>query len=103
MEFAQVEVGAQRRFGQFPQLTDFEFAHLVSERLARPRNVAVDFRTNVMFRQSRVGLHEFDRLGTSPPQVVHAGIHDQPARTPHLECQPSEVTVGILVEPDFET
>ncbi len=57
---ADVETGAELFFGAFSELLDFEFANFVSECLAGPCDVAVDFVDDVEFRLGSVGFHVVD-------------------------------------------
>ena len=99
MEFADIEAITDLAPGAFSELLDFQFTDFVGERLARHRNVTIDFIDNVILK-FRVVLHEIiDRLLPIPLHRMHPGIHDEPHRAPHLISQLAELRVRIFIHP----
>ena len=98
MEVFQCERGARsfRRVG--PPPLNLELPDHVSEGLARPRDVAVDFDLGVGFR--RAALHHLlDGSITVPPECVDSRVHDEPARPESLGLEHAEALVVVLEQP----
>ena len=88
---------------RFRSSADLQLPHLVAERLAGPRDVAVDLRSCTSWtRQRRVRTQVLDGLRARPAHRVDARVHDEAAGPPHLVGQPAEVAVGVLVEAGLE-
>ena len=88
--------------GASAQLLDLQLAELVGERLARPGDVAVDLRLDLVERQRGVRGQVVDGLLARPAHRVDAGVDDEAAGAPHLVGQPAEVAVGIRVDARLE-
>ncbi|HXV36847.1 MAG TPA: hypothetical protein VEC18_06850 [Myxococcota bacterium] len=77
MERAQLEALAELRFCELAQAPDLEHPEHVGGRLARPRDVAIDFGLDVAGRPGRVGEHVVDRLLARPAQGVQSAVDDE--------------------------
>src|SRR5581483_8080509 len=99
MKRAQVELAAEALPRLGAQLEEFELAELIRKRLARPRDVAVDFALHVRLVHSRVLMEVVDHLLPRPMLVVDAGIDHEPDRAPHLVLESAIVAVWVLIEP----
>ena len=78
---------------------DLQFAQLVRERLARPGDVSFDLGRDLVLGQSRMLPEVLHGPFPRPPELVDAGIDDQPAGAPHLVRQTAEVLIGGLIDP----
>ena len=97
MEFADVELGPERRLRLVAQAADGQLADLVGERLARNGDVALDLGGGVGLRLSRIVEHVLDRLVAGPTLGMDAGVDDQPHRAQHLVVQIAEALIGVGV------
>ena len=98
MEFSDIKIIFQCLFGKRAQLLDFQFAHLVGQRLTWPHDVPVDFHDDVVLGFSSVGLEVVDRSLPAPAKVVQASVHHQPDGPPHLVGQLTKFRVWIRVK-----
>ena len=78
--------------------TDLQLTELVGERLPRPRDVAIDFGTDLVVGERGIGLEVGDRLLARPSELVNAGVDHEATGTPHLVREPAEVLVGRFVD-----
>src|SRR5210317_1971820 len=101
MERLDVEVFAEPEFTAFAQFQDFQLADFVSQRLARPGNVTVDFIDDVMFGFCRIAAEKVDRLVAAPTAKMNAGVDDQADRAPHVIGKLAESRIGILIQAQF--
>src|SRR3546814_8725087 len=88
VEAADVEAVAQFGLGLPAQLLDPDHADLVGRGLARIDQVALDLGLDRRVRHRAVGAEIVHRLLLGPALGVHAGVHHQADRAPHLRHQP---------------
>jgi hypothetical protein len=87
MKRAHIKPAAQFFLGSRAQLPEFHLSDLVSQRLARPNNVAIDFHRNVMVGLARVLTKIIESLLPRLTHRVDARIDYQPHGSPHLVGQ----------------
>src|SRR6266850_6779976 len=98
MKLTQIKTSAQLLVRTRAQFLDLQFARLVSEGLAGPDYVAIDFIDDVEFLLGTVFHEIVDRLLARPVHLVHTGIHYQPYRSPHLISKLAKLCIGIVIE-----
>src|SRR6266446_5793168 len=97
VKLTNVEARAQLTLAVGAQLADFELTHLVTKRLARPHDVAIDFDDDVLIGLGGVGAEEVEGLIARPAHRVQARVNHEPDRTPHLVSELTELRVRIFV------
>ena len=88
VEVAHVESRPHLLLRLLPQLGELQLTDFVGQRLAGPRDVAIDLRERL---RRHVGLEVRTRAFPRPAHRVHAGVHDQ--------SHGAELLVGQLAEP----
>ena len=101
MKFAELELVPKLLFRLLAQGEDLEHSSLVSERLARVDEVALDFGGNITLTHAGVFEHVGDGLFARPVFVVDPAVDDQTHRAHHLVAQPSKIVERILFETHF--
>src|SRR6266853_1932584 len=66
VKLPDVKARSKLLFGPGAQFTDFELSHFVTESLAGPHDVTIDFNDDVLVGFGRVFPEEIDRLITRP-------------------------------------
>ena len=101
METTQAELVAQLILRILAQLKYFELTDLVTERLCRPRHIAIGLALHLSLVDGGVVVEEVDNLLASPVLVVEAGVDDEPYGAQHVVLQVAVIAVRILVKSDL--
>src|SRR5208337_3705308 len=101
MKGAQIEFRSQLLLRAFPQFENFHLAHLVGERLRRPRYVTIDFSIDVLVVHGGVLVEEIDHLLARPVLRVDTGVYDPTHGAPHFILQAAVVAVRVLIKAHF--
>src|SRR5215468_6450383 len=95
VEGPDVELRTELLLRPFAQLEDLQLAHLVTQGLAGPGDVAVGLALDVRLVDGRVRVEVVDHLLARPLLRVQTGIHDEADRSPDLSLQVPVVAVRI--------
>ena len=93
----------ERALGLAAQRADADLAHLVRERLAGPRDVALDLGDDVGASDRGVGPHVVDGLLARPALRVQPGVDHEPYGSPDLHHQRAKLAVRVVVKPELAT
>ena len=98
MEILHIEFVAKLRLCAGAQFLYLERADLVSKRLRRNGDIAVNLGCRIGFTLGRIGHHIIDRFLPAPPFRVNASIDHQPDRAEHLVIQRAVMRNRVFVE-----
>src|SRR5687767_839788 len=99
VEAPLVERRAEFFLGLGAKPPDQQFAELVGERLSRPGDVAFDLGRDLVLGERRMLSQVVHRALTAPPELVDAGVDDEPGGAPRFVRQAPEVLVRSFVDP----
>src|SRR6266850_3607071 len=101
VELADVELWP-KFFGRIgAEFFQLQFADFVSQRLARPDDVAVDLDGDVVLALALIGQEVIDRLLPGPAHRIHACVHDQADGPPYFVGELTKPRVRIFVKAHF--
>ena len=101
VEGADVELGAEILPGAVAEFENLKLANFVGERLAWPRDVAIDLGLNAGLVDGRVIVEVVDHLLARPVLRVNAGVDYEANGAPYVGLEPAVVGIGVLVEADI--
>src|SRR4030095_5034846 len=93
-----VELRPERLFRVATMTADLQFAELVCNRLARPRDVTIDLGRELVLGDRHRLRHILERLLAAPAVVMNASVDDQTRRAPDLIRQLAEFLIRCLVD-----
>ena len=102
MEASEIEALAEGVLGPLAEFEDLELPELVRGRLARPADVPVDLRGDVLLGEGAVGLHVVDGALAGPALGVDPGVDHEAEGSPHLHVESAEVGVRVGVHASID-
>jgi hypothetical protein len=101
VEVAEVEFVTESFLGAVAEFKDLQLANFVSESLAGPSDVAINFSLDIRLVDVGVIVEILDHLFEGPVLGVDPGIYDQTDGAPDVAFESSVVGVWILIEADI--
>src|SRR6476659_8451660 len=95
MEFLEGEAAAERPLGLRAEPKEGELPDLVSERLARNGDVALDLGDHLGAAHAAIVEHVLNRLIAGPVLGMDAAVDDEAHRAKHLVIEAAEALIGV--------